>query len=80
MTSKKTYFFSLMLIGACASGPPELPYPAFIQTSELPSVYIASLPGVTAKQLAGDPRTRRSSNQVILPADWKFSTSASPSK
>lgn len=69
------------LCGAsCASGPPEMPYPAFIQSSDLPDVFIASLPGVTAKQLAGDPRSRRSSNRVILPAEWNFSTSASPGK
>ena len=68
------------LLAACASGPPELPYPAFIQSSELPTAFIAGLPGVTAKQLSGDPRTRRSSNRVILPPGWSFNTSASPGK
>ncbi|MGI9265412.1 MAG: DUF4437 domain-containing protein [Gammaproteobacteria bacterium] len=75
-----TLLVSMVMLVACASGPAELPYPAFIQTSELPNAFIASLPGVTAKQLSGDPRTRRSSNQVILPPDWTFSTSGAPGK
>ncbi len=70
----------VVLLCACAARTPNLPYPAFIQTSELPSVYMAGLPGVTAKQLSGDPRTRRTSNRIILPPDWKFATSASPGK
>jgi quercetin dioxygenase-like cupin family protein len=43
-------------------------------------VYIAGLPGVDAKQFAGDPRTRRTSNRLVLPAQWQFSTGASPGK
>jgi len=69
-----------IVLSACSSGPPPVPYPAFIQTDELPDVYIASLPGVDAKQLIGDPRTRRSSNRLVLPAEWQFSTGASPGK
>ena len=56
----------------------QTPYPAFVVVDDLPDVFIAGLPGVRAKQLAGDPRTRRSSNRVILPADWSFTTGASP--
>lgn len=70
----------MLLTAGCASGPPSLPYPAFIQTDELPDVYLAGLPDVDAKQLAGDPRTRRTSNRIVLPANWKFSTGASPGK
>ena len=78
----RSCLFALLLVFAagCASGPPELPYPAFIQTNELPSVFIAGLPGVEAKRLAGDPRTQRSSYQIVLPLDWSFSTSAFPGK
>ncbi len=65
-------------ISACASGPSQLPYPAFIQVDELPDVFIAGLPGIRAKQLAGNPQTRRSSKQIILPADWQFTTGAAP--
>ena len=71
---------ALFLFVGCASGPPELPYPAFVNVDELDNVFIAGLPGARAKQLAGDPRTRRSSNRVRLPADWSFTTGASPSQ
>jgi len=70
----------LSLLSSCASGPPELPYPAFVNVDELDNVFIAGLPGARAKQLAGDPRSRRSSNRVRLPADWNFTTGASPSQ
>jgi len=68
------------LLSSCASGPPELPYPAFVNVDELDNVFIAGLPGARAKQLAGDPRSRRSSNRVRLPEDWSFTTGASPSQ
>ncbi len=67
-------------LAACASGPPETPYPAFVQTDALPDVFIAGLPGIRAKQLAGNPDTRRSSNRLSLPPQWKFSTGAAPDK
>jgi len=65
-------------ISACAGSLPEPPYPAFIQVDELPDIFIAGLPGVQAKQLAGNPQTRRSSNLISLPADWQFTTGAAP--
>jgi hypothetical protein len=55
-----------------------LPYPAFINVEELPDIFIAGLPGIRAKQLAGNPQTRRSSNRILLPADWNFTTGAAP--
>jgi hypothetical protein len=67
-----------LIAAGCASGPPELPYPAFVQVAELPDIFVAGLPGVRAKQLAGDPQTRRTSNQIELPADWQFTTGAEP--
>jgi quercetin dioxygenase-like cupin family protein len=67
-------------MAACASGPPPVPYPAFIQSDELPDVFLAALPGTRAKQFSGDPRSRRSSNRIALPADWQFSTGGSPDK
>lgn len=72
----------LLLIGiaGCAASTPPLPYPAFIQVDELPDVFLAGLPGVRAKQLAGDPRTRRTSNRIALPPDWQFTTGASPTQ
>ena len=69
-----------LVLLACAASTPPMPYPAFIQVEDLPDTFIAGLPGVRAKQLAGNPQTRRSSNQILLPADWQFTTGASPGK
>ena len=80
MNKLRMMIVATIALAGCASKPPQMPYPAFIQTGDLPNIFLASLPGVEAKQLAGNPRTRRSSNQVILPADWGFTTSASPGK
>jgi hypothetical protein len=68
------------LLLSCAASAPQTPYPAFIKVEELPDTFIAGLPGVRAKRLAGDPKTQRSSHQVLLPADWQFTTGASPGK
>ena len=68
------------LLGACAGGPPQLPYPAFIEVDELEDVFMASLPGVRAKQLAGDPQTRRTSNRIDLPPDWSGTSGGSPGR
>ena len=72
--------FLFVLLTGCASSAPTVPYPAFVQTDELPDVFIAGLPGIRAKQFAGDPRSRRTSNRLLLPPDWKGSTGASPGK
>ena len=69
-----------LVLFSCATNSPQPPYPAFIQVEDLPDTFIAGLPGVRAKQLAGNPQTRRSSNQILLPADWQFTTGASPGK
>jgi len=65
---------------ACASSNPQTPYPAFIQVEELPIAFLAGMPGVRAQELAGNPQTRRSSNRILLPADWNFTTGAAPDK
>ena len=67
-------------LAGCAANAPQAPYPAFVQVEELPETFIAGLPGVRAKQLAGDPKTGSASHQVLLPADWQFTTGASPGK
>ena len=69
-----------LLLSACAATAPQPPYPAFIQVDDLPNVFIAGLPGVRAQQLAGNPQTRRTSNRILLPPDWQFTTGASPGK
>lgn len=68
----------MLLVSGCASGPPSVPYPAFIVVDELPDAFVAGLPGVRAKQLTGDARTRRSGTRIQIPADWEFSSGASP--
>jgi hypothetical protein len=70
----------MVLLSACSGGPPRLPYPAFIQVDELEDVFMASLPGIRAKQLAGDPQTRRTSNRIDLPPDWNGTTGGSPGR
>lgn len=68
------------MLSACAGGPPQLPYPAFVQVDELSDVFMASLPGVRAKQMAGDSQTRRTSNRIDLPAGWSGTSGGSPGR
>ncbi len=72
--------FFVVFVAACASGPPKLPYPAFIQSDELDDIFLASLPGVRAKQFSGDPQTRRTSNRIDLPPGWEGTTGGAPGK
>jgi len=69
-----------VLLGACAAEAPKLPYPAFIQVDELEDIFMASLPGVRAKQLSGDPQTRRTSNRIDLPVDWSGTSGGVPGR
>ena len=71
---------SCVLLASCASGPPTLPYPAFVQVDELEDIFMASLPGIRAKQLAGDPKTRRSSNRIDLPQEWTGTSGGMPGR
>lgn len=68
----------LLVLGACTSQPLAPPYPSYIDVNELPDAFVAGLPGIRAKQLSVDPRTRRASYRIQLPADWSFTTGASP--
>ena len=77
-SSPKNVFLALLLITGCASGPPTAPFPAFIVVDEQPDSFIAGLPGVRAKLLTGDTRTRQSGSRIQIPADWEFSSGASP--
>ncbi len=69
-----------LLLGACGSNAVQPAYPAFVQADALPDIFLADLPGVRAKRFAGDPNTRRSSNRLLLPPDWSFSTGGLPNK
>ncbi len=77
---KKAILLVALLLSACASGPAEVPYPAFIQVDELQDVFMAALPGVRAKQLAGDPQTRRTSNRINLPPGWSGTSGGMPGR
>ena len=63
---------------ACASTPTNVPYPAFIQTDDLPDVFMATLPGVRAKRYSEDYATRIGRYRVDLPADWTGSSGGMP--
>jgi hypothetical protein len=71
---------ALMLLAACAGSPPKAPYPVFMQVNELEDVFLASLPGARAKQLAGDSQTRRTSNRIDLPQDWRGTSGGVPGR
>jgi len=58
----------------------DLPYPAFVQTDELPDMFVAALPGVRAKQYVSDMHTRTSSNRIDIPPDWSGTTGGAPGK
>ena len=51
-----------------------------MQADELEDTFMASLPGARAKQLAGDPQTRHSSNRIEIPRDWKGTSSGVPGR
>ena len=67
-----------LFLAACASRPVPPPYPAHIAVDELPDAFVATLPGVRAKQLSIDPRTQRVSYRLAVPPDWSFTTGGSP--
>lgn len=81
MKPKRIAMFCLaVVLGACASSTPKVPYPAFIETDARPEVFMASLPGVRARQLAGDSQTRRTSNRIDLPLDWQGTSGGVPGR
>ena len=71
---------AMLCLAGCGSSAVQPAYPAFVQADALPDIFLADLPGVRAKRFAGDPNTRRSSNRLLLPPDWSFSTGGLPNK
>jgi quercetin dioxygenase-like cupin family protein len=63
----------------CASGREPPPY-AFINSDELPDLFLAALPGVRAKEYLSDMRTRSASNRIDLPQAWTGTTGGAPGK
>ncbi len=81
--NKSLILISLLLavLGAgCATGPEPPAYPAFVISDELPDSFLASLPGVRAKEFSSDARSRNMSNRIELPTDWSGTTGGSPGK
>lgn len=70
----------VLLLAGCAASKTTVPYPAFIQADELPDIFMAGLPGIRAKRFTVNPDTRRSSNLMLLPPDWSFTTGSQPNK
>lgn len=71
---------SLLTLGACASGPQDVPYPAFMQVDELEYAFLAEMPGIRATRLSGDLRSGRFSAVLYLPESWRWNTGAAPGK
>ena len=72
--------FGTVLLASCAASPDAPSYPAFVISDELPDLFLASLPGVRAKEFAGDMRSRTVSNRIDLPEGWSGTTGGSPGK
>lgn len=69
-----------IILAGCASAPEPPPYPSFIISDELPDLFLATLPGVRAKEYASDGRTRSVSNRIDLPESWSGTTGGAPGK
>lgn len=72
--------FVIALLASCASSPKPPAYPVFVVSDELPDLFLANLPGVRAKEFAGDMRSRTVSNRIDLPEGWSGTTGGSPGK
>ena len=70
-------FVMICLIVGCESGPPVVPYPAFVSVDELPDIFIAGLPGVRAKPLTGaSGDTAGGGYRIDLPSSWQGTSGA----
>jgi hypothetical protein len=69
-----------MAVGACATAPPPLDYPAFVQSGDIEEGFTAALPGTRARQLFSQPETGRLTLLLALPQDWNWNTGAPPGK
>lgn len=69
---------TLLVLAACASATRQVPYPAFLQSGELRESYLAGLPQLRAKKLSSDSESGGYSALLTLPAEWRWTTGASP--
>ena len=81
---KKFRFLGVLVLvtltAGCASTADAPAYPAFVVSDEIPDRFLAALPGVLAKEYAGNMRTRSVSNRIELPTGWSGTTGGSPGK
>lgn len=68
------------IVVGCASAQPTVPYTAFVQVDQTEEMFMASLPGIRAREFGGDSQRRNLSARIDLPIDWKGSSGASPGK
>lgn len=68
---------AVLVLAACASTQ-RVPYPAFVQAMELRDSFLAGLPQLRAKTLSSDAESGRYSALLTLPAEWRWTTGASP--
>ena len=71
----------LLLLAACKSTGPTVPYPAHVSVDGLPDMYLAGLPGVRAKPLVGATSDATGgSYRIDLPTTWQGTSGAAPDK
>lgn len=66
------------LAAGCASSPEAPTYPAFVISDDLPYMFLATLPGVKAKEFTSDSQTRSASQFIELPTGWSGTTGGVP--
>jgi len=70
-----------MVMAGCASGPPTIPYPAFVQVDELTYSFMASLPGVRPNTCGRPVDTRNQrANRPTEAKDWKGTSGGEPGR
>lgn len=72
------FFFAV--VAGCAASQPKTPFAAFRQADDLANSFLASLPGVYAKQFSGDLKMRNMSARIDLPPGWQGTTGGEPGK
>ncbi|MEM7432925.1 MAG: hypothetical protein AAF351_13465 [Pseudomonadota bacterium] len=80
MTRILTTLPMVLLLCACAATTSEPDYPAFVVTDEIEDMFMATLPGVRAKEFALDNRSRTTSLRIDLPEGWNGSSAGTPGK
>ena len=78
--TKLPVLFVAAVLAGCATSAEPPPYPAFVISDELPDLFLANLPGVRAKEYAGDMRSRTVSNRIDLPAVWRGTSGGEPGR